>query len=158
MLFPFVFTLIIACTKADALPGDSVVPETVNKVRMLQVVNEIRKKGCNCGDTYYGPAPALTWNAQLETAAYNHSKDMSEKKYFSHESTSGKGPGERIRTAGYRWKAYGENIAVGYSNEKSVVDGWLTSPGHCRNIMNKSYKEMGVARVNGLWTQDFGSK
>ena len=54
--------------------------------------------------------------------------------------------------------AYGENIATGYTSEREVVDAWIKSPGHCKNIMNKAYKEMGVARVGNYWTQEMASK
>ena len=130
----------------------------VNKITILKLVNEARKKGCKCGDTYYTAAPALTWNEQLEKAALAHSADMDRRKYFSHTSPNGDRAGERIEKAGYHWLAYGENIGMGYRNEKEVVEGWLKSPGHCRNIMNKDYKEMGVAKVGKYWTQTFGTK
>ena len=54
--------------------------------------------------------------------------------------------------------AYGENIANGYTAERSVVDGWIKSPGHCKNLMNKAYKEMGVAKIGTYWTQEFATK
>ena len=130
----------------------------VNKITILKLVNEARKKGCKCGDTYYYAAPALTWNEQLEKAALAHSTDMNTKKYFSHTSPNGDRAGERIEKAGYRWLAYGENIGMGFKDEKEVVEGWLKSPGHCKNIMNKDYKEMGVAKVGKYWTQEFGAK
>jgi uncharacterized protein YkwD len=126
---PLIFAFITSCTK-DPLPvnGNSV-PSTVNKTVLLQLVNDARKKGCNCGNTYYTSAGPLTWNDQLEAAAYNHSKDMFQNKYFSHSGSDGSSSSERITTAGYSWKWYGENIAQGYPNEKDVVAGWLTSPG-----------------------------
>lgn len=156
---PFIFAVITSCTKESApATNTDPVPSTVNKTVLLQLVNDARKKGCNCGDTYYAPAPAVTWNDQLERAAYNHSNDMYQKKYFSHTGSDGSGSGERISSAGYTWKFYGENIAAGYLNEKEVVAGWLSSPGHCANIMNKNYKEMGVAKVGDYWTQEFGSR
>ena len=156
---PLFFTLIAACTK-DSLPAptDSSVPATVNKTVLLQLINDARKKGCNCGDTYYASAPAVTWNDLLEKAAYNHSSDMFQNKYFSHTGSDGSGSGERINQAGYTWKYYGENIAEGYRTEQEVVDGWLHSPGHCKNIMNRNYSEMAVARVGDYWTQEFGSR
>ena len=157
MFFPFLVSIMISCAGAKTVPvGDST--STVDKTRLLQLVNEARKKGCNCGDTYYGPAPALSWNNQLEKAAYNHSKDMSSKKYFSHDSPSGVTPGQRIKSAGYKWTTYAENIGQGYSNEEAMVNGWLRSTGHCRNIMNKLFKEIGAANVNGYWTADFGAR
>ena len=130
---------------------------TLDKNLILALVNDVRKKGCKCGDTYYYQAPPLKWNDKLEKAAMKHSKDMLEKKYFSHTSPDGSNAGVRLDRMGYRWTAFGENIAQGYSSEKQVVEGWLRSPGHCRNIMSKLYKEMGVARSGKYWTQTFGT-
>lgn len=157
---PLLFALITSCTK-DSFPVPETtnpVTSTVNKTVLLQMVNDARKKGCNCGDTYYAPAPAVTWNDQLEKAAYDHSKDMFQNNYFSHTGSDGSGSGERISNAGYNWKYYGENIAEGYKTEQEVVNGWLSSPGHCRNIMNKNFREMGVARAGDYWSQEFGSR
>jgi len=148
-------TIVAPAGSGDPIPKN--VPVTLNKTVMLQLVNEARKKGCQCGDTYYYPVPALAWNAQLEAAAYSHSADMYQKGYFSHTAPDGARAGERLEREGYNWSAYGENIGTGYKTEKAVVDGWLQSPTHCKNIMNKLYKEMGAARVGTLWTQAFGS-
>jgi uncharacterized protein YkwD len=134
------------------------VPATVNRTLMLQLVNEVRKRGCQCGDTYYYPAPPLGWNDQLEMAAYNHSADMAKNKFFAHKAPDGSKAGQRIERAGYLWKAYGENIGQGYKTEKEMVAGWLASPGHCKNIMSLNFKEMGVGRVGTLWTQTFARK
>jgi uncharacterized protein YkwD len=155
----FIFAVITSCTKESvSVTNNEPVPATVNKTVLLQLVNDARKKGCNCGNTYYAPAPALTWNDQLEKAAYIHASDMYQKKYFSHTGSDGSGSGERISAVGYSWKFYGENIAAGYQTEKEVISGWLSSPGHCANIMNKNFREMGVARAGDYWTQDFGSR
>ncbi len=166
VMLPFLFALIItSCTKQDGVetspvndPKLSEVAVTVNKSLLLQLVNDVRKKGCQCGDTYFYPTTPVTWNAQLETAAYTHSKDMYQNKYFSHVAPDGSNGGVRIYRAGYSWKAFSENIATGYSNEKAVIEGCIKSPGHCQNIMGKAYKEMGVARMGNYWTQDFASK
>ena len=133
-------------------------PITVNRTLMLQLVNAVRKKGCQCGDTYYYPAAPLTWNTKLEEAAYNHSSDMAKNKYFSHQAADGSRGSTRLERVGYNWKAFGENIGQGYKTEKEMLQGWLESPGHCKNIMSQNFKEMGVARVGTLWTQEFGSR
>ncbi|GAA4755336.1 CAP domain-containing protein [Flavisolibacter ginsenosidimutans] len=130
----------------------------VNKTLLLQLVNDVRKKGCKCGDTWYPSAPPVAWNELLEKAALNHSTDMNRNGFFSHTSPTNGKAGPRLEAIGYNWRTYGENIAMGYESEKEVVAGWLTSPGHCKNIMNPSYKEMGVAKVGNLWTQDFGTR
>jgi uncharacterized protein YkwD len=157
MSFPYLLAVVMACVGTNkAAAGDSTYK--IDKTRLLQLINEARKKGCNCGEVYYGPAPALAWNEILEKAAFDHSTDMSSKKYFSHDSPSGTTPDQRIKNAGYKWTAYGENIGLGYLDEAAMVKAWLGSTGHCRNIMNRNYKEVGVAKVNGYWTADFGAR
>jgi len=167
LFFYLVFALItFSCTKNQLAepvhivdnPTPSTVPTTVNKSMILDLVNEVRKAGCQCGDVYYYPVASVKWNNQLELAAYNHSSDMYKNNYFSHIALDGSNGGIRIARAGYNWIAYGENIANGYTTERSVIDGWLKSPGHCKNLMDKSYKEMGVAKVGTYWTQEFATK
>ena len=159
MLFLPLFLAIITSFTRDSIPSAEtlVPPPGVNKTVLLQLVNDARKKGCRCDGTWYPPVAPLSWNNQLERAAYGHSSDMFRNKYFSHTGSDGSGTGERMTKAGYNWRFYGENIAQGYSSEKEVVAGWLSSPGHCANIMSKNYREMAVARVGDYWTQDFGS-
>ena len=164
MLLPFIASFIItACSKSNAdvesAPQPVVsVASTVNKTLLLQMVNDSRSKGCKCGDTYYPPAPPVGWNTLLEAAAAVHANDMYKKNYFSHIGSDGSNGGMRIDRAGYKWVAYGENIAAGYTSERSAIEGWILSPGHCKNMMDKAYKEMGVARAGNYWTQDFASR
>ena len=101
---------------------------------------------------------AVTWNDKLAKAAYDHSVDMKLNDYFSHTGLNGSNPGQRITAAGYIWKTYGENIANGYASEQAVMNGWLGSEGHCKNIMNGSFKEMGAGREGNYWTQIFGAR
>lgn len=156
-------TLSLLLAFASPAPTDTTYPVihsgmAVNKTLMLQLVNDTRRKGCKCGDTWYPAAPPVAWNELLEKAALNHSTDMQQNNYFSHASADGSKAGVRIDAVGYRWRTYGENIAMGYQNEREVVSGWLKSPGHCKNIMNKTYTEMGVAKVGAYWTQELATK
>lgn len=155
------FPLFITLFQQDVFSGLSIEepePKPLNKKLLLQLVNKVRQQGCKCGDTFYPAATPLSWNTQLEQAARVHSNDMYVNNYFSHASKDGAKAGNRIDRAGYKWKTYGENIAFGYNKESEVVKGWLRSPGHCKNIMSKSFKEMGVARVGDYWTQVFATK
>jgi uncharacterized protein YkwD len=91
---------------------------------------------------------------------------MSNKDYFSHTSLDGKSPFDRIRAAGYSYRAAGENIAAGTAlkTPAAVVQAWLDSPGHCKVLMNPKYRDLGVGRVEGSskwginWTQNFGRR
>ena len=131
--------------------------DSLDKKLILELVNKARNKGCQCGETYFYQAPPLKWNDKLEKASFLHSQDMKENNYFSHISPDGSKVNARLDRIGYRWSAYGENIAQGQHTEAEVVQNWLKSPGHCRNIMNKSYKEMGVGRSGNYWTLTFGT-
>lgn len=71
----------------------------------------------------------------------------------------------RISAAGFRWMAAGENIATGFQTPRAVVRGWMASTGHCENILNPTYRNVGTgissrpvkgyATGAGTWTQDF---
>ncbi len=60
---------------------------------------------------------------------------------------------KRLKKVGYQHQLWGENIAQGYEYEEEVMAGWIKSPGHCRNIMFRSFTEMGVDKIGNYWTQ-----
>ena len=131
--------------------------------QFLNAINGVRQQGCTCGTTYMPPAPALVWNNQLEIAAIGHARDMAGNNYFSHSSKDGRNVEDRVVLAGYTFKGYrsfavGENIAEGQMSIAEVMQGWFKSPGHCKNLMNPSFKEVGVAESNTYWVQDFGGR
>ncbi|MFD0749022.1 CAP domain-containing protein [Mucilaginibacter calamicampi] len=133
------------------------------KKEFLERINKVRQKGCNCGRQYMKPAPPLVWNEQLEDAAMGHAKDMYKKSYFSHDSKDGRKIVDRIEAAGYGRKGFrtyqvGENIAQGQLSIEEVTDGWFKSEGHCYNLMQPGFKEIGVAWYNTYWVQDFGGR
>ncbi|HEX8386426.1 MAG TPA: CAP domain-containing protein [Rubricoccaceae bacterium] len=123
---------------------------------MLDAVNEARTAGQTCGDALYAPAPPLVWNGRLETAAERHTADMVEHAHFDHTGTDGSRPGDRATRAGYSWRVVGENIARGQPTVDEVVSDWVASPGHCRNLMDPRFAEIGAAEQEGYWTQVFG--
>lgn len=133
------------------------------KQEFLDLINKTRAKGCKCGNTYFPPARPMVWNNDLEDAAKGHAKDMAKQKYFSHESKDGRTMNTRIINAGYifkGWKSFmiGENIAFGQTSIPEVMAGWFKSEGHCRNLMNPGFKEVGVAEDDKYWVQDFGGR
>jgi len=85
----------------------------------------------------------------LADVAYGHASDMAAHNYFEHEDLAGRSPADRVRAVGYREKLVGENIAYGAMSADEVVQGWLDSPGHCENIMDARFAEMGVAFAAG---------
>lgn len=129
---------------------------------LLNRVNEARSQPRQCGDQDFDTAEPLSWNCKLEDAARAHSEDMVELELFSHTGPEGVQTGERVNDRGYSWSAVGENIAAGQHSVDDVVNGWLSSPGHCANIMSAEFTEMGAARLEApgsqyspFWTQVF---
>ncbi|MEU2353084.1 sigma-70 family RNA polymerase sigma factor [Streptomyces misionensis] len=121
--------------------------------QVVALVNQERAKaGCS----------PLTEDPRLDRAAQAHSDDMAARHFFDHVNPDGADPGQRITAAGYRWSAYGENIAMGQQTPASVMNSWMNSSGHRANILNCSFKNIGVGVHNGTggpwWTQDFGTK
>lgn len=131
---------------------------------ILKLSNEARARARSCGNRRFPAAPPLAWNDTLGEAALAHSRDMAKRNYFRHEGQDGGSAGDRAKREGYDWRSVGENIATGQGKPKEVVSGWLSSPGHCANIMNGDFTEMGAAyAVNPdsdttiYWTQVFGT-
>ena len=155
---------VFSCKKQGSPANNNTVSTTdsieynLNKITLLQLLNKARQTGCTCGTTVMPPVPALAWNDLLAKAAYNHSHDMDQNNYFSHTGLDGSSPGDRITAVGYNWTTWGENIAMGYPDEQSVMNAWLNSPPHCMNIMNGNFKEIGAGKSGTYWTEDFGSK
>lgn len=132
----------------------------------LAEVNAARARGADCGsEGVFGPAPALRLNSILVGTARAMSQDMGDRNFFDHTDPDGLDPFQRMEAAGYNGGALGENIAAGYSSGVEVVAGWLSSDGHCRNIMSPDFGVIGIgyARVPGsdyvnYWTQNFGDR
>ena len=156
-LFSFLLLIVISGCDDDTLDSDKKTGDSINTAKLLQLVNEQRSKGCNCGTEYYAPTTQLTWNNTLTLTAYDHSFDMNKKNFFSHTGSDGSNVGDRATRRGYIWKALGENIAKGHTSEDAVINDWIKSEGHCKNIMNPNYKDMGVSKVGSYWTQVFGA-
>ena len=153
------------------------------KASYLDAINVARGNVQHCGD--YGDYEAttpLSWNDALYRAAYEHSSDLANTNTFSHTGSGtehdwtaevlslGRGSTyqERIENNGYtQWRAIVENITAGTNTDtaQKAVNAWLQSPGHCANLMNPHYTEIGMAHVykgdstlSHYWTQVFGSR
>jgi uncharacterized protein YkwD len=123
------------------------------RVAVLCLVNQQR--------TAHG-LPKLTPSDKLDRAAQGWTDSMVDSDEFTHGSAFM----DRISATGFDWTTVGENIATGYETPASVVRGWMNSPGHCANILDPAYREVGtgvsarrIPRAStevGTWTQDFG--
>ncbi|WP_435109166.1 CAP domain-containing protein [Nocardiopsis synnemataformans] len=114
-----------------------------------QVVTLVNAERADAG---CGP---LRVDPRLAAAAQEHSEDMDRRDYMSHESPEGEGPGDRADRHGYdAWGA--ENVAKGQTSPQQVMDAWMNSDGHRRNILNCDLVAIGVGESGNAWTQMFG--
>lgn len=153
------------CANADAAPGT--VAQAALQDATLCLLNAERAK--------VGVKP-LKQHRKLEQAAFRFSKEMVDKRFFDHVSPSGSTLSSRVKKVKYtkgarRW-ALGENIAWGTGGRAtpaSIVDAWMKSPGHKRNILDPSFKEIGIgiaagapvatgSSVGATYTTDFGTR
>ncbi len=165
-------------SKVHPVPHRAPALDAAAKKHYLAAVNRMRTEPRQCGNRIYHAAKPLRWNESLYHAAYEHSKDMAECSYFSHSGSGSKSDWtaktqnlqrcstfvNRIENNGYlRHRGVSENIAYGATSVEAVMQQWIHSEGHCRNIMNPKYTEFGMAQVrsqNGVtyWTQNFGTR
>ncbi len=105
--------------------------------------------------------PALTASPLLDRSAQGWTNAMVSSNQFTH----GTNFASRISAVGFVWRLAGENIATGFATPRAVVKAWMASTGHCENILNPGYRDIGTgvsthpikgyATGAGTWTQDF---
>lgn len=127
-----------------------------NEKRVLRLHNDTRKSR--------GLRP-LCVHPALQRAARAHSAAMLKKERFAHWSI-----GRRLNRHGYRWRIYGENIGGGagqLGSPKSIFGRWMKSRAHSKNILKKSFREVGIGTATGtykgtsgytMYTVDFGTR
>lgn len=122
-------------------------------------MNRYRAAGANCGTRGdFDPQPPLTWNQKLALAAQAHSDDQFEMNRMTHTGSDNSSLGDRIKRAGYEYTAASENVASGFfGSVEGLAEAWMNSDGHCANMMDGRFTEMGIAatRVDtggGFWT------
>jgi uncharacterized protein YkwD len=125
---------------AQPFPGRLPTPE--------QIVAEMNRERAAQG------LKPLQLNEKLNLAASDRIKDMFKKRYFDHVAPDGLDPFTWVEQRGYEYRSIGENIAIGYQTAAAIVDGWMTSPGHRQNILEKKYEEVGIAIAAGSPTPE----
>lgn len=91
----------------------------------------------------------LSEDSHLSQAAYAKAEDMLVKSYFSHTGPDGKKLADWLKEYGYRYSVAGENLAVGFSDAKEVVNAWKESKTHYANMIDPDFSQIGVGVVVG---------
>lgn len=148
-----------------ARAGDSAPPCPGANVDITQAQPDQMRTAVLClvnGQRTAHGLPQLTPSTKLDRSAQGWTDSMVDSDEFTHGSAFM----DRISATGFDWTTVGENIATGYETPASVVRAWMRSPGHCANILDPAYREVGtgvsarrIPRAStalGTWTQDFG--
>ncbi len=139
--------------------------ELINRARLDPAAEAARlgidlNQGLSAGQISTSAKQVLAPNALLETAATKHSLWMIATDTFSHTGVGGSSPGTRITAEGYTWSTYGENISMQWSTGALTIegviagmhDGLFRSAGHRANLMNASFREVGLGAEAGPYT------
>lgn len=94
---------------------------------------------------------ALSENLLLKEAAQKKANDMAKRGYFSHTGPDGKLPWQWLDLVGYNYSYAGENLAVNFTDTKELVDGWLASPAHRKNILRSNFTDIGIGMATGTY-------
>lgn len=91
----------------------------------------------------------LNESPALDQAAVAKIQDMIIGQYFSHVSPVGMGVASWLKKVGYDYSVAGENLALGFSTPEEIIRAWVASPSHYANLIDKEYKEVGLAMASG---------
>jgi uncharacterized YkwD family protein len=119
--------------------------------KVIDLTNEQRRKN---------GLPNLQPDTALSNVAQEKSNDMQAKNYFSHTSPTYGSPFDMMRDFGVSYNTAGENIAMGQRSAEEVVNAWMNSEGHRKNILSPNYTHIGVGHTTqgNYWTQMFIGK
>ncbi len=116
----------------------------ISSQQLLLLTNEKRQEN--------GLSP-LTGNEELDRAAANKASDMFSKDYWAHNAPDGTTPWVFIKSAGYNYIYAGENLARGFTSASDVVNAWMNSESHRKNMLSPNYNDVGfgvaTGRLNG---------
>jgi uncharacterized protein YkwD len=114
--------------------------------------------------------PPLRRSPDLDRAAQVHARDLLTRGYYEHVSPEGSTPLSRASAAGYRADLIAENLHQRTGPVAAVVEDWLRSPGHRRNLLDPGARDLGVGLAIGpghgldpsgyrvIWVQSFGRR
>jgi hypothetical protein len=91
---------------------------------------------------------AFKLNDKLNAAAQANADDMAARNYWSHYTPEGNPPWIWVTNQGYSYLALAQNLAAGFSDEQSTINGWMASPPHRENLLNSAYSDVGFGYAN----------
>lgn len=140
-------TVLAASTLVSGCSSTTAPPSAHDVSALAAQVNSFRTSvGC----------PTLAWHIPLSAVATAHSRDMARRHFFHHVNPDGQDPEDRIRVAGIAWDGpVGENLALTAAGARRVLELWLVSASHRRNLENCEFTHQAVGLFDGYWTHLF---
>jgi hypothetical protein len=141
--------LFVVCLVGGVLPGPLIAFSDgpglsggpITKEVIVRLTNEVRSAN---------GLQELNENRLLDSAAEERARDMLQKAYFGHVSPTGQRASDVAVRTGYEYRIIAENIARGlFPTNQRLIDRWMQSPGHRRNILSPGIRDIGVAIVKG---------
>lgn len=166
-----VATLLIAFTAsvgADGTSGGATEPNAGGPGPAGSTLDPFRQKLLELTNQYrlaYG-RPPLLYNERLGRSAQTYAESMGDLGFFGHEAPGGGTMTSRFEADGYLgWTAIGENLGAGYKKPEDVFQGWLESATHRDNLLNPSYREIGIgysskpkSPYGDYWVETYGTR
>ncbi len=125
---------------------------TEDELLIIELINQYRQEEQECGSYSYGPSPPVELNPQLECAARIHSWDMTGRNFYSHDTPEGVSASDRVSMVPGTLSSAAENIFDHWGTPEAMVEGWMNSPGHCKNIMCSQYNQAGIGKYGTMHT------
>jgi uncharacterized protein YkwD len=109
--------------------------------------------------------PPLRAQPRLDRVAQDYAARMLREGFYDHRDPDGSSVLERVQSIGYSLATVGENLASGQFTVERVFEGWMESPDHRHNLLDRDFREVGhgVAVGEGpqglkvLWVQVFAT-
>lgn len=140
---------VTATTTSKPLPGVSPKPQIKGGMSIDGVL-----KYTNIERVKNGLKP-LTLNKKLSSSAVAKVDDMFALQYFEHDSPTGKTAADLVKDQGYAYQSVGENLALGdFGTDQKLVEAWMNSPLHRKNILNPKFTDLGLAVAKGTFKGD----
>lgn len=153
------YTFFLAWRESESFARQTAALSSLQRVR-AEMLDRVNAERAAAG------APPLLPDPRLDEAAQRHAEDMLARSYYNHTSPDGTSPASRTRKTGYPGRIVGENIARGPFGVQEVMNNWMGSTEHRRNVLLPAFAHVGVGVVVGhnaamgdtvIWVQDFGS-
>lgn len=140
--------LLAGCVETTRTATISTISIAAPQSNVTQLVNAQRRAA--------GQAP-VSRNARLDGLAQSRAAEMLRTGNYGHTDARGRGNVQRVAASGCQARGTGENIAWGQRTTEIAMSGWMSSPGHRRNIRYPNWRVFGYGEAGGVHVMVFAT-